>query len=50
MARVFNMGIGLVVVVAPEDAEAVIARTPEMFRVGRVIEAGEMGERVVFAG
>ena len=50
MARVFNMGIGLVVVVAPEDADAAMAHTPEMFRVGRVIDAGEAGKRVVFAG
>jgi hypothetical protein len=39
-----------VVVVAPDDVGAVIARTPEMFRVGRVIEAGGAGERVIFAG
>ncbi|HET9494197.1 MAG TPA: AIR synthase-related protein, partial [Chloroflexia bacterium] len=50
MARVFNMGIGMVVVVAPEDADAVLARTPEMFRAGRVIEADTSGDRVVFAG
>jgi phosphoribosylformylglycinamidine cyclo-ligase len=50
MPRVFNMGIGMVVVVAPEDADVVLGRTPEMFRVGRVIEVGEVGDRVVFAG
>lgn len=50
MARVFNMGIGLVVVVAPEDANGVLGRTPEMFRAGRVIEASGTGDRVVFAG
>jgi phosphoribosylformylglycinamidine cyclo-ligase len=50
MARVFNMGIGMVVVAAPEDADAVLARTPEMFRAGRIIEADTSGDRVVFAG
>jgi phosphoribosylformylglycinamidine cyclo-ligase len=52
MARVFNMGIGMIVVVAAADAERVLDRTPGMFRAGRVIEAGEAeaAERVVFAG
>jgi phosphoribosylformylglycinamidine cyclo-ligase len=50
MARVFNMGMGMVAVVAPGEADTVLGRTPEMFRAGRVVDAGEAGGRVVFVG
>jgi phosphoribosylformylglycinamidine cyclo-ligase len=37
MARVFNMGLGMVVIVAPGDVEAVKSRVPEMMEVGKVV-------------
>jgi phosphoribosylformylglycinamidine cyclo-ligase len=40
MARVFNLGIGMVVVLAPGDAPALAARCPDARRIGRVV-AGE---------
>jgi len=44
MYRTFNMGIGIVLAVAPEDAEAVRARLPEALVVGEVVK----GEGVVW--
>jgi len=37
MYRTFNMGIGMVLAVAPEDAEAVRSRLPEALVVGEVV-------------
>jgi phosphoribosylformylglycinamidine cyclo-ligase len=48
--RVFNMGIGLVLIVAPEQAEALLARAAALgdrgFRIGE-ITAGAAGEKRV---
>lgn len=46
MARVFNMGIGMVLVVSPEHVELVEGRLPKAFRAGRVV-ASTGGERVI---
>jgi phosphoribosylformylglycinamidine cyclo-ligase len=43
MARVFNLGIGMVVIVAGADAPALQARCPDARRIGRVVG----GDRVV---
>jgi phosphoribosylformylglycinamidine cyclo-ligase len=45
MARVFNMGIGLVMIVSPEHVELVESMLPGSFRAGRVV-ASAAGERV----
>jgi phosphoribosylaminoimidazole (AIR) synthetase len=37
MFRAFNMGIGIIVAVAPEDAGAVRAGLPEALVVGEVV-------------
>ena len=48
MYRTFNLGIGLVVAVAPAYVDAVRAKLPEAFVVGEVV--GVSGdERVVIA-
>jgi phosphoribosylformylglycinamidine cyclo-ligase len=49
MARVFNMGLGMIVVVAPEHVEMVQEKTPGILRVGAIIEQGD-GSRVQFEG
>ncbi|UQA60225.1 phosphoribosylformylglycinamidine cyclo-ligase [Polyangium aurulentum] len=55
MRRTFNLGVGLVVVVAPEAAGAALAALQgageEAFRLGEVIASGDASfeERVVFA-
>ncbi len=49
MARVFNMGIGMVLVVSPEMVERVASGAPDIFRVGEVV-AQSGSERVIFAG
>ena len=36
MHRVFNMGVGMIVAVAPEDVEGVRADVPDAFVVGEV--------------
>jgi len=45
MYRVFNMGIGLVLVTAPENAEAVMAQAKELgeraYRIGEIIQHSE---------
>jgi len=46
---VFNMGIGMVLVVAPENARMVEEMTPGILRVGRVI-VHEHGGQVQFRG
>jgi len=43
MARVFNLGIGMVAIVRPTDAAALQARCPDARRIGRVVD----GERRV---
>jgi phosphoribosylformylglycinamidine cyclo-ligase len=43
MARVFNLGIGMVVIVASEDVAALTSRVPDARRIGRVVS----GERRV---
>ncbi len=45
MLRVFNMGLGLVLAVAPEDADGVRAALPEALPVGRIV-ARESGPPV----
>ncbi len=40
MYRTFNMGLGLVLAVAPEDAETVRQRLPDAFVCGRVVRGG----------
>ena len=49
MARVFNMGLGMILVVAPENVKVVEEMTPGILRVGKVIEQGD-GTRVRFEG
>jgi len=49
MYRVFNMGLGMVVVCSPRGAAAVIDAVPEAHLVGRVIEQARR-ERVVIDG
>jgi phosphoribosylformylglycinamidine cyclo-ligase len=39
MYRTFNMGVGLVVAVAPSDVDAVLSELPEAFMVGEVVTA-----------
>jgi phosphoribosylformylglycinamidine cyclo-ligase len=46
MARVFNMGLGMVMFTSPEDAGLILERTPNALRVGRVIEQ-EGNERII---
>ncbi len=50
MYRVFNMGIGLVLIVPPKDAEAVIAKAGTLgdigYRIGEII-SGEPGVEYV---
>jgi phosphoribosylformylglycinamidine cyclo-ligase len=48
MVRVFNLGIGMTVVVHARQAEAALAALPEARRIGRVTAVSEAGPRVVF--
>jgi len=49
MYRVFNMGIGMVAFVAPEDAPAVLAAVDEpAWLIGQVVPQGVEGERVIW--
>jgi len=41
MFRAFNMGVGLVLVLAPGDADGVLASTPGAWRLGEVVTRGE---------
>jgi len=43
MARVFNLGIGMIVLLAPGDAPALAARCPDAKRLGQVVR----GDRTV---
>lgn len=45
MARVFNMGLGMILVAAPEQAPAIMRACPEATEVGRVV-ADHAGQRV----
>ncbi|HST04917.1 MAG TPA: phosphoribosylformylglycinamidine cyclo-ligase [Chloroflexia bacterium] len=47
MRRVFNMGLGMVVIVSPGEAGNIIEGTPAFMQVGRVIEQ-QHDERVLF--
>jgi len=46
MYRVFNMGIGLVVVLSAEDAETALSLLPEALPIGQVVAVGDQPERV----
>jgi phosphoribosylformylglycinamidine cyclo-ligase len=46
MYRVFNMGIGLVVLVAPEEVEQALASVQEAVVIGQTIAWDERGPRV----
>jgi len=52
MWRTFNNGIGMIMVVEPEEAEQVLIRLRELgevaYLIGEVSEAGEEGGRVEF--
>jgi len=54
MARTFNCGIGMVIVVAPEDAEHVVSELSQagevVHRIGRVVSRGQGMPGVVIAG
>ncbi len=43
MARVFNMGLGMIIVAAPEKVELIKASVPGIMNVGRVIEHKDGG-------
>jgi phosphoribosylformylglycinamidine cyclo-ligase len=47
MRRVFNMGLGMVVIVSPGEADDIIEGTPAFMQVGRVVEQ-KQDERVLF--
>ena len=49
MQRTFNMGLGAVLAVAPEQVEALRSALPEALVVGEVVPVGDDGERVVVA-
>lgn len=49
MARVFNMGLGMVLVVSPEHAQLVKSRVPDVMEVGKVVPQ-EGDERVTMVG
>ncbi|MDQ6661501.1 MAG: AIR synthase-related protein, partial [Chloroflexota bacterium] len=42
MYRTFNMGVGMVLVLSTEDAQAVCERFPEMISVGKIREGNEV--------
>jgi phosphoribosylformylglycinamidine cyclo-ligase len=48
MYEVFNMGVGLVLMIAPEDADAVLAQVPGSLRIGEVV--ADTGRRVELLG
>jgi len=47
MFRTFNMGLGIVLAVAPDDLQAVRDRLPDAMLVGEVVAQGTDGQRVV---
>ncbi len=50
MARVFNMGIGMVIIVAPEDVALVQSRVPQLVRIGLVTEREGSEAVILHAG
>ena len=46
MYRVFNMGVGMVVIVAPEDVEVTLAAVPEAIVIGETVTWDGQGPRV----
>jgi phosphoribosylformylglycinamidine cyclo-ligase len=54
MYRVFNMGIGMVVVVAPEHADAVVSKIAESgdraYRIGEMVPQAANEGRVEYVG
>ncbi|MFO0706191.1 MAG: phosphoribosylformylglycinamidine cyclo-ligase [Nitrospira sp.] len=54
MFRVFNMGIGLILVVPPASVDAVLARAQALgdrgYLIGEIVSAGETGRQVEYAG
>jgi phosphoribosylformylglycinamidine cyclo-ligase len=54
MHRVFNMGIGLVLVTTAGQADGVIARAAELgdkgFKIGEIVASGAGGARVEYVG
>ena len=46
MYRVFNMGLGMVIAVAPENASRLQSEVPSAFEVGVVVPVGDGEERV----
>ncbi len=47
MVRVFNMGLGMVMIVAPEQQDRVIATLPQAIRVGQVVPESGQGKVVL---
>jgi phosphoribosylformylglycinamidine cyclo-ligase len=54
MYRVFNMGIGLILIVPPSVAEGVIARAVELgdraYRIGEIVAFGSEDQQVEYVG
>ncbi|MGE5595420.1 MAG: phosphoribosylformylglycinamidine cyclo-ligase, partial [Hyphomicrobiales bacterium] len=48
MYEVFNMGIGLVLMVGRDDADSVLAGIPEALRIGEIVQ--HTGRRVELRG
>jgi phosphoribosylaminoimidazole (AIR) synthetase len=47
MFRTFNMGMGMVIAVAPDQREALLCDLPGAWEAGRVIEAAPGAPRVL---
>jgi phosphoribosylformylglycinamidine cyclo-ligase len=45
MYRVFNMGVGMILFVAPDEAQALIQELGEGFNLGEVVE-GDFGLKI----
>jgi phosphoribosylformylglycinamidine cyclo-ligase len=50
MFRVFNMGVGMTIIVEPGLADDVLASVPGSFRVGEVVKRAEGEERTKLIG
>jgi phosphoribosylformylglycinamidine cyclo-ligase len=46
--RVFNMGIGFVVAIRPDDVEMATALSPDAVRIGQIVAADAAGERKIW--